>query len=176
MQTDNNNPYAPPPIPQQVPQTPPQFGGGGATFQTGQTFQGGQAFPTGQGRAGFLQPHRGGLILGLGIGSLGTYAAGCVTGTFFPPCGILGLVAVGLGIAAWVMGNSDVRAMRAGTMDVSGLSNTNTGKVLGMISVILFGVLLLLLLVMIVFAGALVASILGGAAAGAAAGGGAGGP
>lgn len=66
---------------------------------------------------GFQQPHRGGMILALGI------------------CGIL--VCVVLGIPAWVMGNTDIRKMNAGQMDASGRDLTQAGRILGMISVIL---------------------------------------
>jgi hypothetical protein len=64
------------------------------------------------------QPHRGGMILALGIVSL-----------FMMP-----LV---LGPIAWIMGNSDLRDMRAGRMDREGESQTNTGRILGMVSTIL---------------------------------------
>jgi len=64
-----------------------------------------------------MKPHRGTLILVLGI---------------------LGLVICGpLGIAAWLMGSGDLKAMDAGTMDPAGRSNTNAGKICGMIATIL---------------------------------------
>jgi predicted RNA-binding Zn-ribbon protein involved in translation (DUF1610 family) len=61
--------------------------------------------------AGSLAPHRGGLILALGI--LGWVVC-------FP-----------LGIAAWVMGSSDLREMAAGRMDPQGEGLTRAGKILG---------------------------------------------
>jgi ferric-dicitrate binding protein FerR (iron transport regulator) len=52
--------------------------------------------------------------------------------------GILGLVVCAfLGIAAWVMGNNDLKEMDAGIMDPSGRDSTNTGRILGMVSTIL---------------------------------------
>ena len=64
-----------------------------------------------------LRPHRGGLILALGI---------------------LGLVCCFIcGIIAWVMGSNDLREMAAGRMDPSGQGMTNAGKICGMISVII---------------------------------------
>jgi hypothetical protein len=64
-----------------------------------------------------MKPHRGTLILVLGI---------------------LGLVICGpLGIAAWIMGSGDLKEMDAGTMDPSGRSNTNVGKICGIIATIL---------------------------------------
>ena len=53
--------------------------------------------------------------------------------------GILGLViCVPLGIAAWIMGNGDLRQMDAGQMDSTGRSMTNAGRIVGMIATILF--------------------------------------
>jgi len=64
-----------------------------------------------------LKPHRGGTILALGI---------------------LGLVICFIcGIFAWVMGSGDLREMQAQRMDPTGKSNTQAGKILGMVSVIL---------------------------------------
>ncbi|MCD4700204.1 MAG: DUF4190 domain-containing protein [Phycisphaerae bacterium] len=82
--------------------------------------------PTGQ----YLKPHRGTLILVLGI---------------------LGLVVcVICGIIAWVMGNNDLREMAAGSMDRSGEGLTKAGKICGMISVLLvivwFGIWLIAML------------------------------
>jgi ferric-dicitrate binding protein FerR (iron transport regulator) len=76
------------------------------------------------------QPHRGSTILVLGI---------------------LGLVlCVPLGIAAWVMGTSDLAAMSRGEMDRSGEGMTRAGQILGIIATVLailwfcvFGMLLL---------------------------------
>jgi hypothetical protein len=39
------------------------------------------------------------------------------------------------GIAAWVMGASDLSEIRAGRMDPSGESTTRVGMILGMVSV-----------------------------------------
>jgi hypothetical protein len=64
-----------------------------------------------------MKPHRGTLILVLGI---------------------LGIVLCGpLGIAAWVMGNNDLKEMDAGLMDPSGRSNTNAGRICGIIATVL---------------------------------------
>jgi hypothetical protein len=58
--------------------------------------------------------HRGGLILALGI---------------------IGLVACGpVGIAAWIMGNNDMKAMESGQMDPEGKQLTQVGKILGMVA------------------------------------------
>ena len=61
-----------------------------------------------------MKPHRGTLILVLGI---------------------LGLVVCGpLGIAAWIMGNTDLREIDAGTMDPEGRGTTQAGRICGMIA------------------------------------------
>ncbi len=72
---------------------------------------GGMSGPSG------MQPHRGTLILVLGILGL--------------------LVCQILGIVAWVMGNGDLRAMQEGRMDPTGEGMTKAGKILGIISVVL---------------------------------------
>jgi hypothetical protein len=52
--------------------------------------------------------------------------------------GILGIVVCFiLGIIAWVMGNNDLSAMRAGTMDPTGEGLTQAGRICGIISVAL---------------------------------------
>ncbi|MCL4196089.1 MAG: hypothetical protein KJZ69_01235 [Phycisphaerales bacterium] len=69
------------------------------------------------GSYGSMRPHRGALILVLGILGL--------------------LLCVILGIIAWVMGNGDLRQMDAGVMDPAGRGLTQAGRILGMISCIL---------------------------------------
>lgn len=64
-----------------------------------------------------MRPHRGALVLVLGILGL--------------------LLCVILGIIAWVMGNGDLRQMDAGVMDPAGRGLTQAGRILGMISCIL---------------------------------------
>jgi len=82
-----------------------------------------------------LRPHRGGTVLVLGI---------------------LGLVVCFIcGIIAWVMGNEDLRQMKAGRMDPSGRSNTQAGRICGMISTILAIAALVFYLVIFALAAAL---------------------
>jgi len=64
-----------------------------------------------------MTPHRATLILVLGIVSL--------------------VVCGPLGIAAWLMGNTDLREMDAGRMDPAGRAMTNAGRICGIIAVIL---------------------------------------
>ena len=64
-----------------------------------------------------MQPHKGTMILVFGILGL--------------------LVCFPFGIVAWVMGNTDLKAMDAGTMDPEGRGLTQAGKILGIIGTLL---------------------------------------
>jgi phage FluMu protein Com len=63
---------------------------------------------------GALAPHRGGMILAFGIIGL--------------------VICVPFGIAAWVMGNNDLREIEAGRMDPSGEGLTRSGRIIGIIA------------------------------------------
>lgn len=78
-----------------------------------------------------LAPHRGGLILALGIVSL--------------------VVCQLLGVAPWVMGKADLQEMEAGRMDPSGRGLTEAGKILGILSVVLTVIGLVAVIGMFVF-------------------------
>ena len=66
--------------------------------------------------------------------------------------GILGLIVCGpLAIAAWVMGNSDLKEMDAGTKDPSGRGTTNAGKICGIIGTILLIISLIMVVVFFMF-------------------------
>ena len=58
-------------------------------------------------------------------------------GTLILVFGILGFFVGIFGILAWILGASDLRAMDSGRMDPEGRSNTQTGVLLGKITVIL---------------------------------------
>jgi predicted Zn finger-like uncharacterized protein len=92
-------------------------------------------------RGGSYEPHRGGLILALGILS-------------FVGCGIF------TGIPAWIMGKGDLARMDSGIMDPEGRTLTNVGRILGMICVILTCVMFLVYCLIFAIAG------IGGAAGG----------
>ena len=65
--------------------------------------------------------------------------------------GILGLVFCQLfGVAAWVMGNQDLREMDAGWMDSSGRDLTNAGRICGMIATALLIIPAIFILLMLV--------------------------
>jgi hypothetical protein len=87
-----------------------------------------------------MKPHRGTVILVLGI---------------------LSLVICGpLGIFAWIMGQGDLKQMDAGTMDPEGRGTTQAGKICGIIATILLGVGLCIFLLLFVL------GVIGGIAAG----------
>ena len=77
------------------------------------------------------EPHRGVLILVLGILSLMI-------------CGVIG-------IFAWMMGKSDLEKIRLGQMDKEGESLTKVGYILGIVGSILFMLQILLMVVYFVF-------------------------
>ena len=83
-------------------------------------------------------PHRGGLIVGLGVTSL---ISGLVTVLMCPCCAPIGLlttvVALSTGIPAWIMASQDVKSMHRGTMDASGIGSTKTGKVCAIIGIVM---------------------------------------
>ncbi len=78
-----------------------------------------------------MKPHRATLILVLGILSIAV-------------CGPLG-------IAAWIMANGDLKQMDAGVMDPSGRSNTNAGRICGIIGTVLFALGMLVFIAFFMF-------------------------
>jgi len=75
-----------------------------------------------------MKPHRGVLIIVFGILSL-------VVCPFF-------------GVAAWVMGNSDLQEMASGRMDSTGRDLTKAGRICGMIGTAMLILQLLLIVLM----------------------------
>jgi predicted Zn finger-like uncharacterized protein len=73
------------------------------------------------------EPHRGGLILTFGIISSATLFV----------CWPLAPVALGFGIAAWWMGQGDLRKIRSGAMDPDGEGTTQAGWICGIVGVCL---------------------------------------
>jgi hypothetical protein len=86
-----------------------------------------------------MQDHRGTLILVLGILSL--------------------IICQPLGIASWLMGNGDLRAMDAGTMDPEGRGLTQAGKICGVVSVVIFAIGLVVGVLGVLFFGMFAATI-----------------
>jgi predicted Zn finger-like uncharacterized protein len=93
--------------------------------------------------SGSYAPHRGTLILVLGI---------------------LSIVCMHiLGPVAWILGNNDLKEIRAGRMDPEGESNTNIGRILGIVGTCLLGLGVVCGCAYIIFVVAIVGA--GGAAA-----------
>ncbi|HYV36439.1 MAG TPA: hypothetical protein VE988_12080 [Gemmataceae bacterium] len=74
-----------------------------------------------------LLPHRGGLILGLGIGSVVAAPLGIFC------YAIPTVIGITLGVFAWVMGRGDMRQMDRGEMDPDGRGITQGGYICGII-------------------------------------------
>jgi hypothetical protein len=102
------------------------------TFQPPSPFAGNRHAAAVGATGQYVQPHRGGLILVLGL-------VGIIMG-----CPIFSLM-------AWVMGSGDLREMRSGRMDRSGEGLTQAGQILGMIPSILFifGAALFMLIIIV---------------------------
>jgi len=89
-----------------------------------------------------LDPHRGGMVLTLGILSL-----------VLPfVCGAPGmLISMGLGPTAWILGSIDLGKMRNESMDPDGEGNTRAGQICGICGTILTAMLLLCCGVYVIF-------------------------
>jgi uncharacterized membrane protein YccF (DUF307 family) len=70
-----------------------------------------------------LRPHRGGIVLALGILSV-----------------VVSLFLIPLGAAAWIMGSMDLKAMDQGRVDSTGRSPAQIGRNLGISAMLLWAV------------------------------------
>lgn len=90
-------------------------------------------------------PHRGGLLMVLGVLSLV-----CVVGILLCFVGqVFNLVGIGLGTAAWLMGNRDLAQIYRGDMDPEGQMQTKSARNCGIIGVVLNVICLLTCLVLV---------------------------
>lgn len=80
-----------------------------------------------------MKPHRASTILVFGILSL--------------------VVCAPLGIAAWIMGNNDLRDMNQGLMDPSGRESTSAGRICGIIGTIILIFTIILFILWAAFVG-----------------------
>jgi hypothetical protein len=78
----------------------------------------------------YWEPHRGGMILTLGILS-------ALFGTLSLCCGVPAVAGLGFGIPAWVMATHDMHRMRMGVMDRNGMANTQSGQSYAIVGVVL---------------------------------------
>jgi hypothetical protein len=86
---------------------------------------------------------RSGVILALGIVSTVFILFSCIFAVVlaFLPVGIIG---VGTGAAAWILGRKDLAAMENGDRDPKGQGTTNSGMICGMIGTIVNGLFMVL--------------------------------
>lgn len=78
------------------------------------------------------EPHRGTLVMILGIVSVALGAAS-LPAVCCGPLGLLTLIATPLGITAWVLGHKDLQRMQLRQMDPQGESQTRAGWICGII-------------------------------------------
>jgi predicted RNA-binding Zn-ribbon protein involved in translation (DUF1610 family) len=94
------------------------------------------------------EPHRGTLILAMGIISI-------VAAPMAVCCSTLGVIVVvpglALGIAAWRMGHTDLEKMRTGVMDPRGTSTVRAGRNCGITGTILCALAMLAVIAMVAF-------------------------
>jgi len=86
------------------------------------------------------EPHRAGVVLGLGITSVVLCALVCPVPLAFP-----------VGLVAWIMGHRDLKKMANKLMDPQGRSSTQGGYVCGIIGTSIGGIGVLFVLVMMLF-------------------------
>lgn len=110
---------------------PPQKIEGGSPFQAN-PYSASNVMPGGIAGSAYQSPHRGSLVLTLGILAL-------VCNFCLVP-----------GIMAWAFGHSDLKEIDAGRMDPEGRGMTQAGKILGMIGTILPLVIMLIYIAFII--------------------------
>ena len=108
---------------------------------------------------GYARPHRGGLVLTLGIIGIVMSTVGAVL------CPCTPMLGLALGVPAWLMGAADLKAINRGEMDPTGKGTTQAGMITGIVATVL-GTLssLFVLLFVIIYFGVIMAAIAGGAA------------
>jgi hypothetical protein len=91
----------------------------------------------------YPQGDRSGMVLALGIISVVFVLISCVAAAviYVVPIGVIGL---GTGIAAWILGRKDLAAIANGERDPNGQGLTNAGMICGIIGTIINGLIVLL--------------------------------
>jgi hypothetical protein len=90
------------------------------------------------------EPHRGGLVLTLGIMSIVLGAVGIPFVCCWGFGALSAAVGLGLGIPAWIMGHRDLAMMREGVKDPVGQGSTNGGFICGIIGTCLSALVVLI--------------------------------
>ncbi len=83
-----------------------------------------------------ITPHRGGLVMGLGIAS-------CTIGAMGFCCWPLVVFGIPLGTIAWILGQNDLSQIDKGTMDPDGRGQSKAGRICGIVGCSLAGLNLL---------------------------------
>jgi hypothetical protein len=109
----------------------------------------------------YIKPDRGETILALGIIGLVIEVVTLIYGSLFGCCCCCFPGPI-FGLAAWLMGNSDLEEMDQGRMDAAGRSNTNMGRILGMITTIT-GIVSLVIFIIMAFLAMIVGLVIWGA-------------
>ncbi|HEY1860513.1 MAG TPA: hypothetical protein VGG61_09180 [Gemmataceae bacterium] len=104
-------------------------------------------------------PHRGGMVLTLGIISVVSVVLDVLLSCCCLPAGwVMSLVGLGTGIPAWILGQRDLAKMRTGEMDPTGKGSTQGGWICGMIGTILSVLILVGSVIFIAIYGAAIMS------------------
>jgi len=104
-------------------------------------------------------PHRGGMVLTLGIISVVSLVLDLLLACCCFPAGwVTTLVGMGTGIPAWILGQRDLAKMRTGEMDPSGRGSTQGGWICGMIGTILNVLFFIGGVIIVILYGALLSS------------------
>jgi hypothetical protein len=91
----------------------------------------------------YAKGDRGGVIMALGIISLVFVLVSCV-GAAIVGIVPIGVVGIGTGVAAWLLGRKDLAEIRNGERDPSGQGMVNAGWICGIIGTIINGIIVLI--------------------------------
>jgi len=138
-----------------MPQAPQVSGFAGGPTQSSNPY----SSPTFGGAAGYgrgsYRPHRGAMVLTLGIISLVAGAFGALFSFCCCAFAFIGwvadVVAIGLAVPAAILGHLDLKAMSAGKMDPSGRGMTQAGFIMGIIAGVIAILALLLSAIYFIF-------------------------
>jgi predicted Zn finger-like uncharacterized protein len=105
------------------------------------------------------EPHRGAMVLVLGILSVVFAIVGSLFGLVVGPCAFLAFISIPLGIVAWILGQRDLAKMRANQMDREGEGQTRAGWICGIVGTSIGGLMSVCCLAVIVLYAGLFATM-----------------
>lgn len=97
------------------------------------------------GPAANYRPHRGGLVLTLGIVGIVFSTMGAAF------CIVVPIFGLAVSIPAWMMGAADLKAINRGEMDPQGKGATTAGMITGIVGTVIGGLVALICLALAVF-------------------------